>query len=816
MENLKYDAFISYRHGGMDQYVAEQIHKRLETYKLPANIVRDKKKKGEKTKIERVFRDQEELPLSDNLEDVIVKALENSENLIVVCSPRFKESRWCMKEVETFIKLHGRNHVYAVLVEGEPRESFPHQLTINDKGESVEPLAADFRSKNKRELNKLMDMEMLRLLAPIFNLNFDDLRQRHRERKTKAIFRISMLVAVLAIAFGSFCGFTAIKMAKQNEIIMQQNDDITKQSIEISSQNEIIEEQYEKVLYDQAIALAKESETLYKNGDRIKAVETAYAALTDYNGNDMPFTEEAQRALAKALLVYDPGSRYTAAYKLPTYGVVLDYKVAPGGDYALLIDSTNTLFVYDVVNCKKIYEDTHISADTYVHDTAVFIGPNKIGYITDSSDFWVVDIVTGTKERYDVVNRDIIASVYSSDKYIAVDNDRVLQIYDASDMSVVLSSKCSIDEIGLMCNGVFFDESSDSCMVYYGDFFDSFGNLQIFDMNTFEKVIDIEARYSNVQSCLFDEENIYVKATAYDVTSTVNYLVCYDKKTGELKWEHSIYNATTEYMLDCGNYIALNNGYSLAIYDKLTGESQNIIIFEKKCVFATLVGDTNLIYFTDEGLQSNFYLDKNEEGSFAFQKFNDNGFDEMKLCNAGFLVKKDFADGITFYKYNVPLDYQPYTKTDFSMHYCTSVEGDEAIEIAKDYGLANYFITDRIVYSEKYDWVVVQYSNKQIDIFDTKKKVITDHMDDVPIIAGNEGFDINGLEYLDASYTGLAINKNGKIEFVIPEFIGLSDDGEKISILGSFGDDYNAAYFPIYSKDQLLRIAEATIEMYAH
>ena len=77
MSELHYDAFISYRHGGVDQYVAEQLHKKLETFKLPASIVREKKKKGEKYKIERVFRDQEELPLSDNLEGTIVKALEN-------------------------------------------------------------------------------------------------------------------------------------------------------------------------------------------------------------------------------------------------------------------------------------------------------------------------------------------------------------------------------------------------------------------------------------------------------------------------------------------------------------------------------------------------------------------------------------------------------------------------------------------------------------------------------------------------------------------------------------------------------------------
>ena len=37
-KEYRYDAFISYRHSELDSYVAENIHKYLETYKLPKNI----------------------------------------------------------------------------------------------------------------------------------------------------------------------------------------------------------------------------------------------------------------------------------------------------------------------------------------------------------------------------------------------------------------------------------------------------------------------------------------------------------------------------------------------------------------------------------------------------------------------------------------------------------------------------------------------------------------------------------------------------------------------------------------------------------
>ena len=40
MENkeYKYDAFISYRHCDLDKFVAENLHKALETYELPKNL----------------------------------------------------------------------------------------------------------------------------------------------------------------------------------------------------------------------------------------------------------------------------------------------------------------------------------------------------------------------------------------------------------------------------------------------------------------------------------------------------------------------------------------------------------------------------------------------------------------------------------------------------------------------------------------------------------------------------------------------------------------------------------------------------------
>ena len=97
---MKYNAFISYRHAPLDMEIAKKVHTGLETYKIPASV---KKRLGIK-KINRVFRDQEELPIGSNLSDNIGEALRESDHLIVICSPRTPESEWVGKEIDAFIK----------------------------------------------------------------------------------------------------------------------------------------------------------------------------------------------------------------------------------------------------------------------------------------------------------------------------------------------------------------------------------------------------------------------------------------------------------------------------------------------------------------------------------------------------------------------------------------------------------------------------------------------------------------------------------------------------------------------------------------
>lgn len=51
---MRYDAFISYRHAELDKFVAEELHRQLETFKIPRKLAQKCKKK----RISRIFRDR--------------------------------------------------------------------------------------------------------------------------------------------------------------------------------------------------------------------------------------------------------------------------------------------------------------------------------------------------------------------------------------------------------------------------------------------------------------------------------------------------------------------------------------------------------------------------------------------------------------------------------------------------------------------------------------------------------------------------------------------------------------------------------------
>lgn len=196
MAEFRYKAFMSYSH--KNEASAERLHRALESYRVPRNLI-GKKKGGGKipARIRPVFRDRDDLSSSSDLKDTVKQALSDSENLIVLCSPDAAASHWVNEEIRQFAALGRVDHIFCIIVGGEAVENgimpacFPSALS--EIG-IMEPLAADARRWADGK-----NIAKLKLIAGLLGLRLDELRQRDLQRRHRRQALAGLAVAAALI-----------------------------------------------------------------------------------------------------------------------------------------------------------------------------------------------------------------------------------------------------------------------------------------------------------------------------------------------------------------------------------------------------------------------------------------------------------------------------------------------------------------------------------------------------------------------------------------------------------------------------------------
>ncbi|WP_022779041.1 toll/interleukin-1 receptor domain-containing protein [Butyrivibrio sp. AE3009] len=418
---MKYDAFISYRHLEKDMFVAKGIHKALETTKIPLRIRKEIGRKG----IERVFRDQEELPIGASLSDNIESALEQSEFLVVICSPQTKESEWVMKEIDTFIAMHGKQNILAVLVDGEPEDSFPQQLLTDDYGNPREPLAADVRGDSKKEIKKKIKSESLRLAASILYCDYDNLRQRHRERIMRRYLAVTAGVAALGVLFGVY---NAYNLARINE-------------------------NYQQKLTNESKILAATSKQVLETGDRKAATLIALEALPG-EGGDRPFVPDAMDALADALGSYSVGSTMKKDKILSHDISVSDFAVNSDNTRVVSSDQLDEVYYWNVDTGDLLFKKNSIYYEGQ-RDKVSGLAINSDAVCAVTEHF-----MTGYDEAGNVLYENrftddyvLFAKYSKGGNYVALNFRESAAVYDARTGELV---KTFADEDLLYCSDMIF------------------------------------------------------------------------------------------------------------------------------------------------------------------------------------------------------------------------------------------------------------------------------------------------------------------------------------------------------------------------
>jgi WD40 repeat protein len=378
-----FNAFISYKHADLDNKIAASIVRDLEHFHIPKKI---QKATGVK-KIERIFRDKDELPITSDLNDTISMALHNADYLIVICSTNTKYSTWVEKEIEVFLQNHSMNQILTVLADGEPYEVIPKVL-LTGKKEVVdedgvartvempfEPLSCDYRLPYRRAKAE----ELPRMAAAIIGCSYDELINRRRQYKMRRLTAITTGIMALSVGFAGYMFYS----------------------------NTLIQKNYLESLKNQSRNLANQSSQLLEDDRCLDAMQLALEALPKDENDKRPVTPEAIKAITLASRAYESvtGSNVQAVwnYKMPNH--VTEFRLSPQATYLVGQDLSGVVIGWDTKTHKQV-----LYQDNYGDDTQKFFfyGEDRL-LILCSHKLSAYDLVTGREiwtlrdKDYDII-----------------------------------------------------------------------------------------------------------------------------------------------------------------------------------------------------------------------------------------------------------------------------------------------------------------------------------------------------------------------------------------------------------------------------
>ena len=329
-----YNAFISYKHAKLDSAIAEHVQRKLEHFHVPHKL----KKKLKHTKITRIFRDKDELPITSDLTETITQALKNAEYLIVICSTNTKESYWVKREINTFLQTHTADKILTVLCDGEPFDVIPEELLSMEKEYQdengithrvkvpVEPLSCDYRLKRSTADKE----ELPRLASALLGCSYDELQRRNRQYRIRRVAAAAGLAFAAVVAFGCYMAYTS----KQ------------------------INDNYIESLRGRSLYLATEAEQLLNDGKRADALQLSLAALPDGPDDKMPVTAQAERAITYTTSAYkaNSGAYFTPIWNYKASHPVTKTLLSEDTFHLAAMDQSGDVYCWDTSSHELVFE----------------------------------------------------------------------------------------------------------------------------------------------------------------------------------------------------------------------------------------------------------------------------------------------------------------------------------------------------------------------------------------------------------------------------------------------------------------------------
>ena len=788
LEHTHYDAFISYRHSALDSFVATNLHKKLENFKLPKSVL--KKVKNGKTRIERVFRDVDELPLSDDLSDPISNALANSDFLITICTPRYPLSRWCLKEIEVFLQTHPRDHVLVVLAEAEPSDSFPEILTyemveLKDENgtphlvrKEIEPLAADTRGSNRKEILKAMDTAVIKLAAAIFGLNYDDLRQRHRERAMRKMITIFGIIGAAVMTFAIV---------------------VTGMLLKISRQNNVISTQYAELQDKYADEVARLSAEKYSVGRKAEAIQLAREVLPD--NDSQGYNANALRSLYKAMNLFRADDSYAPTYTYDMDSEVYQFDVSGDGRY-ILINDLVSLRLFDASTGELIREFRSENGESGELPLGAFCGNDGIVYTSDRHVMY-----------YDIegADRSEIGEYENYCEFFTPDTGDTIMAFFGNEFWGIRSGervyKFSLTTCfprageQFIISDILFDMDNFVCSCS-----DLSENYMICGEISTGNVTGIFAPGSDDTIVTGIKDGVIYYTLSYygdDVAPMTNKIYAFDMNRSRDLWITDITGLYFNKIWVSDRYIYADEAFSFKVYDVKTGEEVASYEADGDIVKGFIL-DGCLVYIDYDGRM--FRCDGSDHYEITDQYFPEKtgaAITDIQMLDNSFFCLFERAGYIARYDAECP-DYEE-TEPDDDIY---ETWGRDAYQELKEDEDFNSLLLDYGWYSEDEKYIVTYFSNHILKIIDANT---------YETVKEYSGFDdyIFSLRYSDV--TGSYIMSSADHSYILDDDLdiicdmgpALCDDDDCLVVGNQMGEYY---LIPWIGYSQLIGLADSYIK----
>lgn len=203
MENItpyKYYAFISYK--SEDEKWAKRLQEHIERFRVPVYLC--EKNPNTPKRLKPCFRYHTDIGINE-LKSELQEKLVNSKFLIVVCSPKSAKSEWVGEEIETFIRLGRKSNIIPFIVDGVPysgdenecyhpviRKHFPRS---DSRETDQEILGANVHEDGQGNSRTKWNKAVVKVIAKMLGLEFDELWQREKRKRTRNILLLSLVCA---------------------------------------------------------------------------------------------------------------------------------------------------------------------------------------------------------------------------------------------------------------------------------------------------------------------------------------------------------------------------------------------------------------------------------------------------------------------------------------------------------------------------------------------------------------------------------------------------------------------------------------------